>query len=171
MLDNNIFVEGRYYNNEYIIKDDCAVLRMIRKSDGRVTESILDIDDVGRCSKYIWYPHHDPYKPSSLVYIRHRGLYRLHRFIMNLDDKSKVVDHINRKPLDNRKCNLRICTVSDNNKNLSIYKNNTSGNMGVYYSNSKKKYVACRMVNYKLYSKAFKNIEDAIAYRKILDKM
>ena len=167
-MSNKIFVKGRYYNNEYIIGETYATLRMIRKCDGRVTESILDVDDVERCSKFIWYPHHDPCKPENLVYIRHKGMYRLHRFIMSLEDKSLVIDHINRKPLDNRKCNLRVCTVSDNNKNLSVYRNNKTGTTGVYYSSSKRKYVACRMINYKLCSKAFPTIEEAIEYRNYL---
>jgi len=54
--------------------------------------------------------------------------YRLHRVIMDLHP-SKIVDprepdHVNRNPLDNRKCNLRIATHQQNGFNRS--KNRTS---------------------------------------------
>lgn len=42
----------------------------------------------------------------------------LHRWIMNCP-KDKVVDHINGNPLDNRKCNLRICTHKENSSNIN----------------------------------------------------
>lgn len=43
---------------------------------------------------------------------------RMHRFIMNCP-KELEVDHINRNPLDNRRCNLRIVTSKQNAKNRS----------------------------------------------------
>ena len=38
---------------------------------------------------------------------------RLHRLIMNVSE-DMLVDHINHNTLDNRRCNLRICTKSEN---------------------------------------------------------
>ncbi|GAH20073.1 unnamed protein product, partial [marine sediment metagenome] len=41
------------------------------------------------------------------------------------------IDHINRDGLDNRKCNLRPCTNSQNQKNSKLRKDNKSGLRGV----------------------------------------
>lgn len=93
----------------------------------------------------------------------------LHRFLMNPSD-DKVVDHKNRKPNDNRKNNLRVCTEAENMRNLSIAKNNKTCVTGVFKVKLKKKgyrYVAEITVNYKRkYLGYFKNFEDAIKARK-----
>lgn len=68
---------------------------------------------------------------------------KLHRFITNCP-KGLVVDHINRNPADNRRCNLRICTQFENNKNRS---NNTSGITGVTWRSRSKKWRATIMKN------------------------
>lgn len=44
---------------------------------------------------------------------------------------SNEIDHINRKKNDNRFCNLREATRSQNHQNRDLYSNNTSGFSGV----------------------------------------
>ena len=61
-----------------------------------------------------------------------------------------VVDHINGDTLDNRKCNLRICTQADNIKNRKKDIDNSSGYKGVNWSKSNKKYLARICVNKKI---------------------
>jgi hypothetical protein len=60
---------------------------------------------------------------------------KLHRlialvFIDNLDDK-KCVDHKNNNKLDNNINNLRWCTYQENNQNVSMKSNNSSGIKGI----------------------------------------
>jgi hypothetical protein len=45
--------------------------------------------------------------------------------------ESPCIDHINRNGLDNRRCNLRPATQSQNIANGGMWKNNTSGYRGV----------------------------------------
>jgi hypothetical protein len=64
--------------------------------------------------------------------------YRLHRLIMGITDPKIIVDHINRNPLDNRKSNLRLCTIAENSRNSGIISSrNTSGYKGVTKSSKK----------------------------------
>ena len=55
-------------------------------------------------------------KHGYVLYGRGKNTHRLHRIIMNCPS-NMVVDHINGNKLDNRKCNLRICTIEENSQN------------------------------------------------------
>lgn len=56
---------------------------------------------------------------------------KLHRLIMKPKCPSKLVDHINRNGLDNRKCNLRIVSTSINNRNSNLRVDNKTGIKGI----------------------------------------
>lgn len=65
----------------------------------------------------------------------------MHRQI--LEAKNGVqVDHINMDPLDNRRCNLRLATHSQNNWNRRKSKNNRTGFKGVGFHKASKSYRA-----------------------------
>ncbi|RUT02737.1 hypothetical protein DSM106972_056570 [Dulcicalothrix desertica PCC 7102] len=64
-------------------------------------------------------------------------------------DKTLVVDHINRNPLDNRRINLREATASQNSWNRTKRKNNKSGFKGVH-RHSSNKWIARIKVNGKI---------------------
>lgn len=63
----------------------------------------------------------------------------LSRYVMDAPT-GKVVDHINRNRLDNRKCNLRIVTPKENSRNRSKTANTTSKYIGVYWNEKDKKW-------------------------------
>lgn len=55
---------------------------------------------------------------------------RLHRLLLG-DPKSMQIDHINGNPLDNRRCNLRICLNKENSRNCKKRGNRSSKYKGV----------------------------------------
>jgi len=57
---------------------------------------------------------------------------QLHRFLLEVKDNLTMVDHINHTPLDNRRCNLRLCTRQDNARNCRKSTDSTSSFKGVY---------------------------------------
>ena len=106
----------------------------------------VDDDDYEKFAIYRWYAS----TGINKKYIRPRRGYWikgklikvwLHREIMNAK-KGIYVDHINNDTLDNRKCNLRLCTKGENNHNRVINNNSTSGYKGVTWKKDAKKWVA-----------------------------
>lgn len=86
----------------------------------------------------------------------------LHRYIMQ-PSKGMTVDHINHNPLDNRRCNLRVCTQFQNNQNQ---RHNTSGKVGVSYCKRDKLWVAHIKVNGKMINLGwFKDFDKAVECR------
>ena len=79
------------------------------------------------------------------VQVHYRGALRVaHRLAFAIMEgrEPKVLDHINRDRSDNRWCNLREVTPSQNMWNRSRQSNNTSGYKGVYWHTKAKKYRA-----------------------------
>lgn len=124
---------------------------------------IFDLEDFEIIKDYRWF--YSQGYPSS--WNKQNGkILRFHRFIMNCPD-GMVVDHINHNKTDNRKTNLRICTSSENNKNIKIRTNNKSGYPGVSTNKSGKKWVArIGCDNQDFYLGTFDNKEDAIKAKK-----
>jgi hypothetical protein len=81
----------------------------------------------------------------------------------------QMVDHINHNPLDNRRCNIRLCTPSQNAQNTSCTKAGVSGYKGVSKGTpvkGKERWnVGIQFNGIKIYLGSFKNIEcAAMAY-------
>lgn len=110
-------------------------------------------------------------KPKDNTYYAFVLKKPLHRIIMNCP-KGKVVDHINHNGLDNRKENLRICNVADNNRNRSLSSRNTSGYTGISWSTKMNKWkVSLQKGDKSFHGGYFDNIEDAIKSRKFLENL
>ncbi len=77
--------------------------------------AIVDAEDYDRLARHKWMAF---YTCGNWYAVRsdHGKCILMHRAIMK-PPKDMVVDHINGNGLDNRKCNLRICTYGQNNVN------------------------------------------------------
>ena len=97
----------------------------------------FDLDDYENIKDYCWREN----RTSGYIVTNTYNNVNLgmHRLVMHCPAEM-VVDHINHNRIDNRKINLRICTVQQNNCNLSIKSNNTSGYTGVSWSKHTKKW-------------------------------
>lgn len=71
----------------------------------------------------------------------HRLIYLLHHGAL-----PKFIDHVDGDPRNNRVENLRPCTPAQNSQNRKLQANNTSGVKGVYWNESKQRWMARVMV-------------------------
>ena len=110
-------------------------------------------------------------KSNGYIVIGIKGiLYRAHRLawlFMESKWPEGQIDHINSITNDNRWCNLREATPSQNKQNEGIRKDNISGYRGVSYYKRIKKWRARITANGKeRWLGYYDNIEDAIKARK-----
>ena len=94
---------------------------------------------------------------------------RIHRllaqtWIPNPQNKEQV-DHVNRIRNDNRLCNLRWATASENQQNTGISITNTSGIKNISFNIKKNYWTYRKIYQKKLHCKYFKTIKEAIKYK------
>ena len=126
-------------------------------------EFYIDAEDYDKVKDYCWSE------------IKKNGPRSINKIQAHIDGKATLMhiylgyfnyDHIDRNELNNRKYNLRQCTIQQNNMNKSIRYDNTSEITGVYFDRSRMKWVANLILNGgRKYNKRFDNKEDAIRAR------
>jgi hypothetical protein len=98
----------------------------------RGLHAIVDAADYQWLSRYKW---HALCSRKKRTFYAARNVGRravlMHRVIMK-PPKGMVVDHINGNGLDNRRCNLRICTPAENTRNAPKRPGTRSRFIGVY---------------------------------------
>ena len=124
-------------------------MREIRLPGGRVT--LVDDDDYERLTTRAWKVTSNYVCRTERRNKKDRHI-TMSRVIMNCPE-NMVVDHINGDTMDNRKCNLRVCTQKQNAFNRDKQKNNTSGYKGVTFNKWSKRWqsvITKNRVNYYL---------------------
>jgi hypothetical protein len=111
---------------------------LIKLSQGKF--ALADDEDYTYLSMVKWY-YHNGYAVRTHRSGKKQESLKMHRVILDVV-AGEQVDHINGNSLDNRRCNLRVATQSQNNKNASKRKDNTSGFKGVSYHKKCKQWVA-----------------------------
>jgi len=110
--------------------------RRIPITQGRF--AIVDGEDYYQLAKYRWTAT-DSDKPYASRRSAGKSI-KMHRWIMNAPDEL-VVDHIDHNRLNNRKANLRLCTIAQNNYNATPRKHSFSKYKGVCWNKKNKKWV------------------------------
>jgi len=95
-------------------------------------EILIDPEYYDLISEYRWREGGAGYASTD----RNQVTLHMHRLIME-SEPGKQVDHINHNKLDNRRCNLRHCTPSQNHMNRQPKKGKSSKYKGVCYSKSR----------------------------------
>jgi hypothetical protein len=104
----------------------------------------IDDEDAVRVLAQSWWVSSSPETDGHVICFSAKigkKIIKLHRFIMG-NPSGRVVDHRNGDRLDNRKANLRICGIGENNRNRGMSRSNTSGYKGVSFNKQRGKYRA-----------------------------
>lgn len=113
----------RKSRNEFNVIGDVLI---ITTSKGDII--LADADESEKLKRYSWCVSSQGYAVANTG----KQVVKMNRYILGLDKcVGKVVDHINRDKLDNRKKNLRFCTQKENARNISVSKNSVSQILGI----------------------------------------
>ena len=126
----------------------------------------FDLEDFDKIKDYCWHSEEKGYVVTD-THAESRRVIKMHRLIIGANLFSQHVDHINHQTNDNRKCNLRICTSSENNWNVEKRIDNKSGCPGVCWHARDLCWEVHIQVHKKpIYIGRFNNYDDAVAARK-----
>lgn len=133
--------------------------------DNKGNSTLIDTDDIERLSKTYWFK--DTFQ--RMKYWRNTKGDFLHKFLIPCKEQN-VVDHKKGNLDDNRKCELRECTTSQNARNIRL--NPRDLPVGVCYDEKNDRYIAYIRHNGKQLRAYFKDREpdNAIQQRKNWEK-
>ena len=120
-------------------------MKKIKLSQG--FETLVDDEDYKYLKKMKWYVLIQPNGRKYAIangwdFIKHKRFsIRMHRVITKAT-KGKDVDHLNSNGLDNRKCNLRLCSRSENLGRKRVFIKKTSKFRGISYDKNRDKWKA-----------------------------
>lgn len=117
--------------------------------------AIVDTDRYDKLAKHKWFAVRGKRGYYAVRAIKSKkdkiehNIARMHRVLLN-PQEDKIVDHINHNSLDNRRANLRVCTIQQNVWNKRKQRGNyTSKYKGVSFSKTSNKWRVRIMYNAK----------------------
>jgi len=109
-----------------------------------------------------------PYYHVSRKIDGKNSVVRIHRLValawVSNPENKPAVDHINRNKTDNRAENLRWVSTMENNNNLGMRNNNTSGVIGLHFDTTRNNYQVQKTIMGVRYMKRFQERQDAEEY-------
>jgi len=142
-------------------------MKRIKLSKGM--ETIVDDEMFDYLNQWKWHLSCKGYAVRSIKKPYRHAVF-MHRLI-NKTSEGFQTDHINHNKLDNRKCNLRTVTNTQNHHNMPLQKNNTSGFAGISWCKERNKWVVQFWLGNKPhYLGRFSNKEEAIKVRNLAEK-
>lgn len=105
---------------------------------------VIDAKDVSLVSSYSWYAEEKKTTVYAKTSYRDGEKYKsifMHRLLLRPDD-GKFCDHIDHDGLNNRRSNLRVCTIRENLANSRLRATSSSGYKGVYWEKDRGKWRA-----------------------------
>lgn len=105
-----------------------VVIKILRRHLKVTIATTVDAEDAYLFERYKWGLQGRCDRPyvSRAIYEPKQKTILLSRVIMGAND-DECVDHINGNTLDNRRCNLRICSKTENMRNRRKLKNSQNG--------------------------------------------
>lgn len=160
---------GCITKNEIVSMDETTVVIDVSTNKCKNCHMVIDKDSYKKILSDGWgrICAHKSCNVYYAVTTKNKSQEKVHRLVL---DTNLNIDHINHNGLDNRKCNLRPCSTSQNLMNGRFGKSNT-GHRDIHYNKRSKKYaVRVSANNERIHAGYFNNIKDAINARDFLIK-
>lgn len=159
----SMYYYGQPYGKAYCSKNkfeiDGELLRIITTKGETILADAADYDIL---SKHTWCISKTGYPVTRT----NQKTVKLHRILLNLTDPAIIADHRNRNPLDNRRCNLRVCTQKENARN----KSGKNGYIGIRITPNNR-YEVRITDNYKsIHIGNYRTLEEAIEVRRMAER-
>ena len=160
-LDNSPYSQSE--PNEYEITDKGVWIYCYNKKGEFMGKFIIDIEDLDEVIKHKWRMW------NNIFCTGNTNIVLIHQFLMK-PKENQVVDHINGDRSDNRRCNLRITTQSNNCINKELQSNNKSGVAGVCWDKDRERWAPeIAIGRKKCHLGRYKKFEDAVYARYIAE--
>lgn len=124
-LDNNPRTRRDLNDFRIDYQSNIAIFDLYDPKQYKNGEFIIDLDDLELVRYHKWRSSYGNIETGNST--KNNPTITLGRLILNCKDNDSMVNHINGNTLDNRKCNLRICTTA----NKFYTKISTTGFIGV----------------------------------------
>jgi hypothetical protein len=125
--------DGKKYNNknQYYYYEQAYYIIKLTKDNWMIAEDCQKTRKL--LKKYCWHVGTYGYAQTNVD----KSIKLWHQLFFKYEG-GLVADHINNKKFDNRLDNIRIVSARENNQNMTIRSDNTSGKQGVLYSIDKR---------------------------------